>query len=80
MERSGTSAIDVLLGSVRVDSFSSREHWDGLGVFPRDVAVWDIACELSVLHLARNVADEFVHCHYVGGGMATTRKRAWIEL
>ena len=36
------------------------------------------AGELSVLYSARNVADELVHCHNAGGGMAAAGEGAWV--
>ena len=46
-------------------------------LFPRDAPIRNFASELPFLHFARNVAYEFVHCHYVGGGVAAAGEGAW---
>lgn len=44
----------------------------------RHVPIRHFAGELPVLHFARDVADEFVHCHHVVGGVVATGEGAWV--
>ena len=54
--------------------------WNAIhvGIFKRFAAIRHFAGELPFLHLARDVADKFIHCHYVGGGVAAAREGTWV--